>query len=151
MGPGQDKLGAAVQREVGFCLSGLWVGMGGGAWRRRGLCLFVSRLAGTKGPVVVDRYHRPPYKWYAKRIVGCSKLTGIRRTSRSVLLFVACRLVWTHRTLLSAVGAGAFHHHPAAPASSEARWLETPSGGVEQHRVSVDLSLQVTQTYSHAS
>ncbi|KAM7385627.1 hypothetical protein PAMP_001702 [Pampus punctatissimus] len=42
-------------------------GMGGGALRRRGLCLFESRLAGTKGPVVVvDRYHRPPLQMSPK-------------------------------------------------------------------------------------
>lgn len=76
-------------------------------------------------------------------------MTGTRATNWSVVLSVAIRLVCDCKTkvTLSTTGSWSFHH-PAAPASSEASWLETPSRGVEQHRVSVDVSLQVTQTYS---
>ncbi|GLD74723.1 LIM domain-binding protein 1 isoform X3, partial [Lates japonicus] len=69
---------------------------------------------------------------------------GRRSPKEAGPLFVRVSAGRNKGAALSAVGAGAFPH-PASPASSEASWLETPSGGVEKHRVSVDLSLQAVR------
>lgn len=52
MGPDKTNWGPPCLGGRPVC-PGLCVGMGGVACWRRGLCLFVSRLAGTKGPIVV--------------------------------------------------------------------------------------------------
>lgn len=89
---------------------GLWVEMGGGAWGRRGLCLFVSRLAGTKGPISGSTYVAlsRSNKWYSNIYLGIANWHETGELVGGLWIFIACRPVWNRRTALSTLGAGAF-------------------------------------------